>query len=58
MLREDRFKFSHLLENIGVKQPQVWEELTDISTAKEFCVNIGYLCLVRSFYIFSLTYTE
>ena len=49
---ENRFKFSRLLDNIGVEQPR-WKELTDISTAKEFCASVGYPCLVRPSYVLS-----
>lgn len=49
---ENRFKFSRLLDNIGVEQPR-WKELTDIATAKEFCASVGYPCLVRPSYVLS-----
>ena len=49
---ENRFKFSRLLDNIGVHQPR-WKELTDLSQAKEFCANVGYPCLVRPSYVLS-----
>ena len=52
---ENRFKFSRLLDNIGVEQPR-WKELTDISTAKEFCSSVGYPCLVRPSYVLSGVY--
>lgn len=49
---ENRFKFSRLLDNIGVQQPQ-WKELTDVDTAKDFCATVGYPCLVRPSYVLS-----
>ena len=49
---ENRFKFSRLLDNIGVQQP-LWKELTDLAEAKEFCANVGYPCLVRPSYVLS-----
>ena len=49
---ENRFKFSRLLDNIGVEQPR-WKELTDVTTAKEFCASVGYPCLVRPSYVLS-----
>ena len=49
---ENRFKFSRMLDNIGVKQPQ-WKELTDLTTAKHFCSDVGYPCLVRPSYVLS-----
>ena len=52
---ENRFKFSRLLDNVGVEQPR-WKELTDIATAKEFCASVGYPCLVRPSYVLSGVY--
>lgn len=49
---ENRFKFSRLLDNIGVQQPR-WKELTDIETAKRFCETVGYPTLVRPSYVLS-----
>ena len=49
---ENRFKFSRMLDNIGVRQPQ-WKELTDLFEAKEFCSDVGYPCLVRPSYVLS-----
>jgi hypothetical protein len=49
---ENRFKFSRMLDNIGVQQPQ-WKELTDSKCAKEFCLDVGYPCLVRPSYVLS-----
>ncbi|XP_035222284.1 CAD protein-like isoform X1 [Stegodyphus dumicola] len=49
---ENRFKFSRMLDNIGISQPQ-WKELTTLETAKEFCTQVGYPCLVRPSYVLS-----
>ncbi len=49
---ENRFKFSRLLDTIGVQQPR-WKELTDLATAKEFCSSVDYPCLVRPSYVLS-----
>ncbi|XP_062508879.1 CAD protein-like isoform X2 [Corticium candelabrum] len=49
---ENRFKFSRLLDNIGIQQPR-WKELTDFETAKTFCATVGYPCLVRPSYVLS-----
>lgn len=51
-MAENRFKFSRMLDNIGVEQPQ-WKELTDVATAREFCSAVGYPCLVRPSYVLS-----
>jgi len=49
---ENRFKFSRMLDRIGVKQPR-WKELTSMDSAKEFCNEVGYPCLVRPSYVLS-----
>ncbi|XP_022107145.1 CAD protein-like isoform X3 [Acanthaster planci] len=49
---ENRFKFSRLLDTIGLNQPQ-WKELTNLEAAKEFCIKVGYPCLVRPSYVLS-----
>ena len=49
---ENRFKFSRLLDTIGLEQP-LWRELTDMATAIEFCDSVGYPCLVRPSYVLS-----
>ncbi|KAJ8033298.1 CAD protein [Holothuria leucospilota] len=49
---ENRFKFSRMLDSIGVLQPQ-WKELTEIQGAKDFCARVGYPCLVRPSYVLS-----
>ena len=49
---ENRFKFSRMLDRIGIKQPR-WKELTDVESAKKFCAEVGYPCLVRPSYVLS-----
>jgi carbamoyl-phosphate synthase/aspartate carbamoyltransferase/dihydroorotase len=49
---ENRFKFSRLLDRLNIQQPE-WKELTDFQTAKTFCSNVGYPCLVRPSYVLS-----
>ncbi|XP_076085937.1 multifunctional protein CAD-like [Mytilus galloprovincialis] len=49
---ENRFKFSRMLDNMGIQQPQ-WKELTDLASAIQFCENVGYPCLVRPSYVLS-----
>ncbi|XP_076329869.1 carbamoyl-phosphate synthetase 2, aspartate transcarbamylase, and dihydroorotase rudimentary isoform X2 [Tachypleus tridentatus] len=49
---ENRFKFSRMLDTIGISQPQ-WRELTSLEKAKEFCEEVGYPCLVRPSYVLS-----
>ena len=66
---ENRFKFSRLLDNINIQQPE-WKELTDFSvrtnkqsstylylyffqTANDFCQSVGYPCLIRPSYVLS-----
>ena len=51
-MAENRFKFSRLLDTIGVEQPR-WKELTDIQTAREFCDSVEYPCVVRPSYVLS-----
>uniref|UniRef100_A0A3P8ZFQ1 Multifunctional protein CAD n=1 Tax=Esox lucius TaxID=8010 RepID=A0A3P8ZFQ1_ESOLU len=49
---ENRFKFSRMLDTIGISQP-LWKELTDIESAMKFCETVGYPCLVRPSYVLS-----
>ncbi|XP_011153146.1 CAD protein [Harpegnathos saltator] len=49
---ENRFKFSRMLDNIGISQPR-WKELTNLDSAIEFCEEVGYPCLVRPSYVLS-----
>ncbi|RJE20726.1 hypothetical protein PHISCL_06947 [Aspergillus sclerotialis] len=49
---ENRYKFSRMLDLIGVDQPS-WKELTSIDEAREFCDKVGYPVLVRPSYVLS-----
>ncbi|XP_053565421.1 CAD protein isoform X2 [Bombina bombina] len=49
---ENRFKFSRLLDTIGISQPQ-WKELSDLQSAIQFCNTVGYPCVVRPSYVLS-----
>ncbi|KAM9797952.1 multifunctional protein CAD [Neosynchiropus ocellatus] len=49
---ENRFKFSRMLDTIGISQPQ-WKELSDMESAVKFCETVGYPCLVRPSYVLS-----
>eukprot|EP01043_Picozoa_sp_COSAG02_P096814 COSAG02_NODE_33069_length_506_cov_0.422604_1_plen_147_part_01 len=49
---ENRFKFSRMLDNIGIEQP-AWRELTDLDSAIYFCDTEGYPCIVRPSYVLS-----
>ncbi|CAH3149400.1 unnamed protein product [Porites evermanni] len=49
---ENRFKFSRMLDNIGILQPQ-WKVLTTLEEAKKFCATVGYPCVVRPSYVLS-----
>ncbi len=49
---ENRFKFSRMLDQIGILQPK-WRELQNLQSAMEFCEQVGYPCLVRPSYVLS-----
>jgi len=49
---ENRYKFSRLLDEIGVDQP-MWKELTSFEAATKFCDKVGYPVLVRPSYVLS-----
>jgi carbamoyl-phosphate synthase/aspartate carbamoyltransferase len=49
---ENRYKFSRLLDKIGVDQP-LWKELTNLEMAREFCEKVGFPVLVRPSYVLS-----
>lgn len=49
---ENRYKFSRMLDRIGVDQP-AWKELTSIEEATEFCDRVSYPVLVRPSYVLS-----
>ncbi|QLL33783.1 hypothetical protein HG536_0F01080 [Torulaspora globosa] len=49
---ENRYKFSRMLDQIGVDQP-AWKELTSMEEAEEFADKVGYPVLVRPSYVLS-----
>ncbi|MDR2602762.1 MAG: carbamoyl-phosphate synthase (glutamine-hydrolyzing) large subunit [Spirochaetaceae bacterium] len=49
---EDRNKFSSLLDELGIEQPQ-WRELTSFEDAKKFASSAGYPVLIRPSYVLS-----
>ena len=49
---ENRYKFSRMLDRLGVDQPQ-WKELTSTAEAKLFCNKVKYPVLVRPSYVLS-----
>lgn len=49
---EDRHKFSQILDDLGVDQPE-WSELTSLQEAKEFSDRVGYPVLIRPSYVLS-----
>ncbi len=51
-MAEDRVKFSALLDNLDIKQPE-WSALTKKEKAVEFAEEVGYPVLVRPSYVLS-----
>ncbi len=49
---EDRHKFSKLLDDLGIDQPE-WKELADMDDAITFAEKVGYPVLVRPSYVLS-----
>ncbi|KAI5290081.1 hypothetical protein KEM54_002496 [Ascosphaera aggregata] len=49
---ENRYKFSRMLDHIGVDQP-AWKELSSFEEASTFCNTVGYPVLVRPSYVLS-----
>jgi carbamoyl-phosphate synthase large subunit len=49
---EDRHKFSAILDNAGIDQPD-WVEATSVNSAKEFANRVGYPVLIRPSYVLS-----
>ena len=49
---EDRYKFSKILDSVGVDQP-AWKELSSIEAARKFADQVGYPVLVRPSYVLS-----
>jgi carbamoyl-phosphate synthase large subunit len=49
---ENRHKFSQLLDNLDVDQPE-WKELTSLEQAEKFAGKVGYPVLIRPSYVLS-----
>ncbi len=49
---EDRYKFSMMLDKLGIDQP-VWKELTDSSDIFNFVDKVGFPLLIRPSYVLS-----
>ena len=49
---ENRYKFSRMLDQIGVDQP-LWKELSTLEEAHAFCKKVSYPVLVRPSYVLS-----
>lgn len=49
---ENRYKFSRMLDQIGVDQP-LWKELSTLDEAHDFCNKVAYPVLVRPSYVLS-----
>ncbi|MBN1479364.1 carbamoyl-phosphate synthase (glutamine-hydrolyzing) large subunit [candidate division KSB1 bacterium] len=49
---EDRHKFSKLLDELGIDQPE-WKELSSVQDAIQFARDVGYPVLVRPSYVLS-----
>ncbi|MBR9699871.1 carbamoyl-phosphate synthase (glutamine-hydrolyzing) large subunit [Candidatus Woesearchaeota archaeon] len=49
---ENRHKFSRLLDDLGIDQPE-WKELSSIKEAKRFVKRVGYPVLIRPSYVLS-----
>jgi carbamoyl-phosphate synthase/aspartate carbamoyltransferase/dihydroorotase len=49
---ENRYKFSRMLDMIGVDQP-MWKECRSIDETKQFCDKVGFPCLVRPSFVLS-----
>ncbi|GAA5908065.1 bifunctional carbamoylphosphate synthetase/aspartate transcarbamylase [Sporobolomyces salmoneus] len=51
-MAENRYKFSRMLDRLGVDQP-LWKELSTLEAAHEFCEKVGFPVLVRPSYVLS-----
>ncbi len=49
---EDRHKFSSLLDQLGIDQPE-WQEFSELSDAENFGESVGYPVIVRPSYVLS-----
>lgn len=51
-MAENRHRFSALLDELGIEQPE-WKELTDLESAKAFAAQVGFPVLIRPSYVLS-----
>lgn len=51
-MAEDRHKFSSLLDELGIDQPE-WKEFSDLNSAKKFAKSVEYPVIVRPSYVLS-----
>jgi len=49
---ENRYKFSRILDELGIDQPE-WREFTDLGEAEKFAEKVGYPVLIRPSYVLS-----
>jgi len=49
---EDRFRFSEMLDRLGIDQPR-WKQLTSVQEASRFANDVGFPVLVRPSYVLS-----
>ncbi|HET8842657.1 MAG TPA: ATP-grasp domain-containing protein, partial [Ktedonobacteraceae bacterium] len=49
---EDRYKFSYLLDTLGIRQPE-WASFTSLQEVQIFAEQVGYPLLVRPSYVLS-----
>lgn len=49
---ENRYKFSRLLDTLNISQP-AWRQMMSFESAKQFCKEVQYPCLVRPSYVLS-----
>ncbi|WP_185873613.1 carbamoyl-phosphate synthase (glutamine-hydrolyzing) large subunit [Blattabacterium cuenoti] len=49
---ENRYKFSHAMDDLGIKQPR-WKELSDFDQIYKFVEKVDYPILVRPSYVLS-----
>jgi len=49
---ENRYKFSRILDELGIDQPE-WREFTDLGEAEKFADEVGYPVLIRPSYVLS-----
>ncbi|WP_185881668.1 carbamoyl-phosphate synthase (glutamine-hydrolyzing) large subunit [Blattabacterium cuenoti] len=49
---ENRYKFSHAMDHLGIGQPK-WKELSDFETIYQFVEEVDYPILVRPSYVLS-----